>query len=149
MHRWSIAVRSILYLQRCDRGSLLTIGLELPAMLLSRDDRIASESELGALSDSSPQTADKRKLSGPDNYFIPTSAPLKSCMKFPVIFQKFPVREKSLRHSGFVQRNWLLRAQNRKIPCNVERAIGRPYDVDSCDDKRKRRSGWTSSAKIE
>jgi hypothetical protein len=69
MHRWSIAVRSILYLHRCDRGSLLTIGLELPAMLLSRGDRIASESELGALSDLSPQTADKRKLSGPANNF--------------------------------------------------------------------------------
>jgi hypothetical protein len=65
MQRWSIAVRAILYLQRCDRGSLLAIGLELPAMLLSRGDRIASESELGALPDLSPQTADKRKLSGP------------------------------------------------------------------------------------
>ena len=51
-------------------------------------------------------------------------------MKFPVIAQKFPVlqnifpvnlrqefRKKSLQHSGFVQRNWLLRPQNRKIPC--------------------------------
>jgi chorismate-pyruvate lyase len=32
---------------------------------------------------------------------------------------------------------------------NAERAIGRTCDVDSRDDKRKRRSGWTSSAKIE
>ena len=42
---------------------------------------------------------------------------------FPVLQNIFPVnlrrefRKKSLQHSGFVQRNWLLRAQNRKIPC--------------------------------
>jgi hypothetical protein len=44
-------------------------------MLLNRGDRIASESELGALSDLSPQTANKRKLNGPANNLIPTSAP--------------------------------------------------------------------------
>ena len=42
---------------------------------------------------------------------------------FPVLQNIFPVnlrrefRKKSLQHSGFVQRNWLLRAQKRKIPC--------------------------------
>ena len=43
--------------------------------------------------------------------------------KFPVLQNIFPVnlrrefRKKSLQHSGFVQRNWPLRAQNCEIPC--------------------------------
>ena len=40
----------------------------------------------------------------------------------------------------------------RMIPSSgapIGRGLGRTRDVDSCDDKRKRRSGWTSSAKIE
>src|SRR5258706_2002257 len=43
--------------------------------------------------------------------------------KFPVLQNIFPVnlrrefRKQWLQHSGFVQRNWLLRVQNRKIPC--------------------------------
>ena len=42
---------------------------------------------------------------------------------FPVLQNIFPVnlrrefRKKPLQHMGFVQRNWLLRAQKRKIPC--------------------------------
>jgi len=42
---------------------------------------------------------------------------------FPVLQNILPVnlrrefRKKSLRHSGFVQRNWLLKDQNREIPC--------------------------------
>ena len=51
--------------------------------------------------------------------------PCYPLIKFPATRNIFPdnlrreLREKLLQHSGFVQRNWPPRDQNRKIPCKI------------------------------